>query len=541
MIKQPDVNVDPHFENWVPSEGTYKIEAYLWDGTFLWRNDLGWSIEQGKWYSPYLVADLDGDGRAEVAVKTGEGDPRGDDGRVETGPEYLSIWEGDSGEERVRTDWIGRLEEPIYFYEFSSRNQLGVALLDGERPHLVVERGTYGVIEVATYRMEGGALEPVWRWSSLDEDPTYEIFDMDGYHGQGAHTLHSADVDGDGRQEVVLGAAVLDDDGAGLWSQQQGHPDHVYVGELDPERPGLEAYMGFEGFMEEKDHGARMVDAATGAMLWAIDEPSWHLHSRGLCADIDPVWPGSECWSCEDHLQTCWLHAAAGELLATEADHPDWGLNPEAVFWDADLQRELLVGGRIHDFESDHTHLAGIEGHTVAWADILGDWREELITAVPGELRVHVSTIPATDRRPSLMDDPVYRIDVVHAAMGYHQVPTPSRAPREILKSRRHAGIDLRMQLFTIISRIDESAETGHGMLQAARRTRSSVRALYAPYTRPANRRPPTSLAPFRVEPPPPVAVGSQEPARRHSAHQSMPRTRCSTRSRSRPATTSTR
>jgi len=61
VIKQPDVNIDPFSPNWRPSEGTYKIEAYLGDGTFLWRNDLGWSIEQGMWYSPYVGYDLDGE------------------------------------------------------------------------------------------------------------------------------------------------------------------------------------------------------------------------------------------------------------------------------------------------------------------------------------------------------------------------------------------------------------------------------------------------------------------------------------------------
>ncbi|MHC4202250.1 MAG: rhamnogalacturonan lyase family protein, partial [Planctomycetota bacterium] len=89
VIKQPSSNIDPYEKYWRRSPDTYKLEAYRHDGKFLWRHDLGWAIERGIWYSPYVVFDLDGDGRAEVAVKTGEGDPRDEDGRVRSGPEYL--------------------------------------------------------------------------------------------------------------------------------------------------------------------------------------------------------------------------------------------------------------------------------------------------------------------------------------------------------------------------------------------------------------------------------------------------------------------
>ncbi len=76
VLKQPHANVDPHEKYWKPSPGSYKLEAYRHDGKFLWRYDLGWAIEQGIWYSPSVVYDLDGDGRAEVAVKTGAGDKK---------------------------------------------------------------------------------------------------------------------------------------------------------------------------------------------------------------------------------------------------------------------------------------------------------------------------------------------------------------------------------------------------------------------------------------------------------------------------------
>ncbi len=85
-------------------------------------------------------------------------------------------------------------------------------------------------------------------------------------------------------------------------------------------------------------------------------------------------------------------------------------------------QREVLWKGQLSDYDASE-HRPRIEGRVVAVADILGDWREELIVSEGDELRIYSTTIPATDRRPCLMTDPLYRIDVAHAAMGYTQVP----------------------------------------------------------------------------------------------------------------------
>jgi rhamnogalacturonan endolyase len=415
VIKQPDANVDPGNSYWNRSPGTYKLEAYLQDGTFLWEKDLGWSIEQGIWYSPYVVYDFDGDGKAEVAVKVGEGDPRGEDGRVKTGPEYLAILNGMTGEEIARTPWIPRLE----VYKLSSRNQLGVAYLDGKTPCIMMARGTYEDMRLSAFRLRGGNLEHVWDWSNVGEPATY--------WGQGAHFMHCVDVDGDGRDEVILGSCAIDDNGKSLWSTGLGHPDHCYVGKIDPTHPGLEIYYGIEGErVERAKNGVCLVDAKTGALLWGLDEPTWHVHASGLCADIDSRHPGLECYSGEKDMPAekphRWLRAASGKILARE-DTCDLGLSPRSVYWDADLQRELVTDSRIYKYESGATCLEPIEGSQVAWADILGDWREEIITSVPGELRIYTTTLPAADRRPCLMQDPLYRQDVAHLAMGYAQPP----------------------------------------------------------------------------------------------------------------------
>ncbi len=418
VIKQPNANIDPYEKYWKPSPDTYKLEAYTSDGRFLWRYDLGWAIERGIWYSPYVVYDLDGDGRAEVAVKTGEGDPRGPDGRVQTGPEYLTILDGQTGKKLAQVDWPPR--KPYYDlhgqrgYNRASRNQLGIAYLDGKHPHLIVERGTYSLIVVIAYRFENGRLRQVWRWDNSKLDRKY--------WGQGAHWMHSADVDGDGRAEVIIGSAVIDDNGQALWSTGLGHPDHSYVGEIDPDRPGLEIYYGIET-RQKKANGMCLVDAATGKILWGYQGPTRHVHSHGLCSDIDARYPGCECYSADTDVlkRYAWsrLWSCKGQVISKENIG---GFGALTVHWDADPQRELILGRRIVNYGGQALE-PRLQGTVVAVADVVGDWREEIITTLPGEMRIYVTTIPARSRHVCLMRDPVYRIDVAHAAMGYYQVP----------------------------------------------------------------------------------------------------------------------
>ncbi len=413
VIKQPLANVDPYVQYWKQSQGTYKLEAYRSDGKFLWRYDMGWSIEQGMWYSPYVVYDFDGDGKAELACKAGEGDPRDADGHVTTGPEYLAIMDGATGKQLARLDWPTREGFPDYNYY--CRNQLGMAYLDGKTPNLIVERGTYNTIKVHAYEYHDGKLREVWKWTDSEEPDK-------AYRGQGAHCLRAADIDGDGRDEVILGSAVLDDNGVGLWSTRLGHPDHVYVGNLDPQRPGLQIYYGMETKLRQ--NGMCMVDAATGKILWGYDQPTRHVHGQGLVADLDARTPGVECYSADtdekkDYLYSL-IHDCKGNIIGREKLG---GFAPMAAYWDADTQRELILRGRIQKYKGAELG-PKIEGTVIAVADIFGDWREEIITSLPGELRIYTTTIPAADRRVCLMQDPIYRNDVATASQGYFQVPS---------------------------------------------------------------------------------------------------------------------
>lgn len=419
VFSHPNQHVDPFVGNWKRSTDTLKIDAYRSDGTRLWRNDLGWSIECGVWYSPFLAYDLDGDGKAEVAVKTGEGDPRDNDGRVTSGPEWLSIWDGMTGKEVTRVEWPSR--DGFADYNHYNRNQLAVAYLDGKTPCLIVERGTYTTIKVVAYQFHGGKLLELWRWSDAEAGARYR--------GQGAHVLRAADVDGDGRDEVIIGSAVLDDNGVGLWSTGFGHPDQVAVADLDPQRPGLEIAYSLE--LASARNGVCMVDAKTGDVLWGLDRKSTHIHSGGMSTDVDARHPGAEIYGGEGDKKAFYLFTSQGQLLSDRKPVGDSRspLHPDVAFWDADPQREILKDGYLIDFETGTKHEPRIEGEVAAVADLFGDWREEIVTNPPGELRIYSTTIPATDRRFTLLADHIYRMWMACSSSGYYTTPALSRFP----------------------------------------------------------------------------------------------------------------
>jgi rhamnogalacturonan endolyase len=420
VIKQPNSNIDPWIKYWKPSPDTYKIEAYTHDGRLLWRNDMGWAVERGIWYSPYIVHDLDGDGRAEVAAKVGEGDPRDDDGKVRSGPEWLVVWDGMTGRERARVPWPSRegFGDGDRGYNYAARNQIAVAYLDGRTPFVIALRGTYTVMKADAHMLHGGKLERAWTYSDSEGGRRYR--------GQGAHFTHCSDIDGDGRDEVILGSAVIDDNGSPLWSTGLGHPDHLFVGDIDPARAGLEIYYGIE--TRNQRNGMCLVDAMTGKVLWGYDGPTRHIHALGMCSDLDARHPGCEAYGADSVSHKLngapWLWSASGKLLSRDVN---FGFGVQVAFWDADVQREIVRGGKIFDFRGEAV-LTKIRGKVIQVADIIGDWREELVVSSAGELRVYTTTIPAGDRRVCLMQDPFYRSDVAMGAMGYTPVPMPSSA-----------------------------------------------------------------------------------------------------------------
>ena len=412
IVQQPDFNTDPYQSPgyWKQSPDTYKLEAYSMDGAFLWRHDMGWSIEAGTWYAPYVVYDLDGDGKAEVYCKGGEGDPREPEGHVKSGPEWLYKLDGETGAIVQKIRWIPRLPE-IGEYNHYCRNMLAVAYLDGQKPHLLMQRGTYRAIVIEAYDPD---LNPVWQWNSHAEQ---ELYDR-----QGAHTIRVADVDGDQCDEIVVGSCLVDHDGKAMWTLGIGHPDTCYIGKIDPARPGMQIFFGIEP--RQKSGAVRLVDALTGESLWANTEPTVHVHSQGMCADILAEYPGQECYAGEAKGgDQAWMFTAQGQRIGEENIG---SLAPWTLWWDADPQKEMILKGKLIKYPNKTISTPPEANRARMVADLLGDWREEFVVSVPGELRVYTTSIPATTRRTCLMQDRLYRLYVATNSMGYHTPPQHS-------------------------------------------------------------------------------------------------------------------
>jgi hypothetical protein len=417
------------------------------------------------WYSPVVVYDIDGDGRAEIYCKAGPVDPseivRHPKGMVTGGPEFLVKLDGATGRELARIPWPDRsgivnTRQPSEMadYNYQSRNLLGVAYLDGKRPHLIVERGTYTLIKVRAY---DPGLKLVWSFDTKGE--------FENYSGQGTHGMQVADIDDDRRDEVIIGAAAIDDDGTPLWTTGRGHPDACYVGNIDPARPGMQIFFGHE-WRQTRD-GLCLVDARSGQTIWGYGGPTIHIHSTGMVADIDPTRPGMEVYGGEANGTQFWLYDARGVRIGNK---PMAGLAPKAVWWDDGPTKLVVAGGKIFRFKppteaevaelqeitlrataSDVVRnltqpkgpskrsvtelwpgyvgetIGGLQGTIVGITDCLGDWREELIVSDAGEFRVYSTTIPATTRRVCLMQDRQYRTSVARQMMGYFYPPILGR------------------------------------------------------------------------------------------------------------------
>ena len=441
VIKQPGSNQDPGQSR--RSQGTYKIEAYLDDGTFLWRKDLGWNMNQGVWFTPMIVYDLDGDGKAEVALKTAPYAASYEESLAEktgramgvilSGPEYITVLDGMTGKQKAQANWVERGNPEDWGDTHGNRvnrNQLGIASLDGKRTSLLVARGTYTRMVVDAFDLEEGKLLKRWRWDGDKEDPQVR--------GQGSHGMHTADLDGDGREEIILGSVALDDDGTVLWNTGMGHNDMGYLADIMPTRPGLEIVLGYE--TRQDKNGICLVDAATGQIIWGHPYKTTHFHNQGMFGDFVPDNPGMEFYVGDlvqgkgrGALKNYWLYDADSGLLISEANLG--GLSPRAIFWSGKTSKAYIPqtakrtknGHRLHSIvEYGGGQIGSLLGRIVAIADVLGDWREEIIVSLPGELRIYSTPIPTTRRRVCLMEDSLYRNDVAMQAMGYLYPPQTS-------------------------------------------------------------------------------------------------------------------
>ncbi len=431
------------------------LDAYELDGTQLWRINLGKNIREGAHYTQFMVYDLDSDGKAEVACKTADGtvdgvgdvigDPdaghRNDKGYILKGPEFLTVFDGETGTELATTEYIpprhpetlnptSRQLDEVWGDGYGNRMDrflAGIAYLDGKRPSLVMTRGYYTRSVLVAWNWRNGELTHLWTFDSAKGHPEY--------CGQGNHSLSVGDVDDDSKDEIIFGSAVIDDDGTGLHSTGIGHGDALHYGDLDPMHPGQEIFHIQERF---DDAGVNFRAAESGEILWK--KPSVTASEegegpgRGLAANIDPRYPGTEMWVRGGGIHG--LFNAKGEKISEKQPR---SCN-FAVWWDGDLQRELLNSNRITkwNWRDETTELLleakgstsnnGTKSTPTLSADLFGDWREEVIwRAENGEqLRIYTTTIPTEHRFYTFMHDPTYRLSIAWQNVAYNQPPHTS-------------------------------------------------------------------------------------------------------------------
>ncbi len=417
---------------------TTMYEAYRLDGAFMWRVMTGPNIEIGNGAS-FAIADFDGDGIAEVVVRTsdgavfGDGQEMGDsdaDGVIDyridgqahmsSGPEYISVLSGTTGAELARADYIPRGESEDWgdnYFKRASSYRVGVAYLDGQHPSILMCRGIYARSAIWAWDWNGTSLECLWQFDTGSDfsDPFWGQ-----YMAQGYHSLSVGDVDADGNDEIVYGSMTVDHDGSPLNTCGLGHGDALHLGKFVPWEEGLQIW----GCYETGTVGAALRNASDGTVRWQYD--STDDVGRAMVGDIDPDSPGCEMWWYGSNV-----HSAVGE---------DLGYKPSscnmAIWFTGHRNRQLLNGTTID-------YLCGAEsGRALScyyfgakdindskqnpcwYGDLVGDWREEVIyTDDSFEECLYVfSTFYECDfALPWLFTDHVYAMSALNQNIGYNQ------------------------------------------------------------------------------------------------------------------------
>lgn len=415
--------------------GNVYLDAYKLNGTRLWRIDLGRNIRAGAHYTQFLVYDFDGDGKAEVVCKTADGtvdgtgvtignanaDHRNSNGYILSGPEFLTVFSGQTGKALTTIDYVPpRGNVSSWGDNYGNRVDrflAGVAYLDGVRPSIIMARGYYTRTVVVAFDWNGSSLTRRWTFDSNSSTNP-------GTAGQGNHSLSVADVDGDGKDEIIYGALTINDNGATLYNTRLGHGDALHVGDFNPNRPGLEVFKVMED--ANAPYGAAVWDAATGEILWGVR--TGRDTGRGMAADIDPNHPGVEVWASGG----VGLYSITGTKISNNTPSINFG-----IWWDGDLSRELLDGIRIDKWNyNNNTMYNLLTGSGVAsnngtkatpslQADLIGDWREEVIWRKSDNtaLRIYTTTDLTSHKIYTLMHDPVYRLSIAWQNVAYNQPP----------------------------------------------------------------------------------------------------------------------
>ena len=420
--------------------GNVYLDAYEFDGTLLWQIDLGINIRAGAHYTQFIVYDLDSDGKAEVACRTSDGtkdglgevigdqtaDYRRSDGYIVSGPEYLTIFDGVTGGVLNNSTFYPNRGNSVSEWGDGYGNRCdrflaGVAYLDGQYPSLIMARGYYGPRsgysarnEIVAYNWRNGQLDRVWYFKAHTSGPNAD------YIGQGCHSLSINDVDADGKDEIVYGSCVIDDDGTGLYTTGLGHGDALHVSDFNPETSGLELWMCHE----DPPYGASLRNARTGAVIarFTADDDT----GRACAGDITASSSGVEMWASGGVP----LASSFGSSLGSHSNPINF-----MVWWDGDLLREFLDSNVISKYQRGTLLTAyncssnnSTKSTPCLSADILGDWREEVIwrTSDNTALRIYTTTIETEHRLYTLMHDSQYRTSIAWQNTAYNQPPHTS-------------------------------------------------------------------------------------------------------------------
>lgn len=445
-----DVDGDGEYEiilKWDPSNahdnahdgytGNVFFDCYRINGEKLWRIDMGPNIRAGAHYTQFMVFDLDGDGKAEIVMKTSDGtidgkgvvignkdaDYRAANGRILTGAEYLTVFSGLTGEALTTIDYVPQRGNLMDWGDNranrSDRYLACVAYLDGKHPSVVMCRGYYTRTVLAAFDWDGAELKQRWVFDS--DNPLWA-----DYAGQGNHNLRVGDVDGDGCDEIIYGSCAIDHDGTGLYNTGMGHGDAIHLTQFDPSNPRLQVW----DCHENRRDGSSFRDAGTGEVLYQVKDTS--DVGRAMAADIDPTNRGVEMWS----SRSGGIRNIKGEIV--NPNQHGLPINM-AVWWDGDLLRELLNQNVVskYNWEKGITEPL-VVFHGAMWnngskatpclqGDMIGDWREEVLLRAEDNksLRLYVSTIPTDYRFHTFLEDPVYRISIATQNVSYNQPAQP--------------------------------------------------------------------------------------------------------------------